>query len=495
MPACCRRSLLRAAPVWLLLVGAGSVEAQCEKWLKGLGTPGMDNSISAFAFWDPDGDGPSGPQLVAAGNFVFAGGVRANGIARWDPGPPGAWVPFGSGIGGAILPYVYALTVWDPDGPGPQPAQLVAGGDFTIVDGVGANRIARWDPTQPGVVQTFGQGMNAYVTSLTTWDPDGDGPEIPQLVAGGYFTMAGGVSVNRIARWDPTPPGSWQPFQNGVNAFVDALTTWDPDGDGPLPPALIAGGEFTMAGAVPASRIARWDPTPPGAWVALGMGLSGGPVLALTTWDADGDAPQPPQLVAGGAFTSSGGATINHVARWSPGPPGIWLSFGAGFNQPVFVLKAWHPRGVTWEPQQLVSGGYFTSSGAVLVSYIARWNPSPAGWKPLGAGADYFVSGLTAWDLPAPAPQAPVLVVGGDFVHAGGMPSNYIATWTSGCVGDLNGDCRRDQSDLGLLLSAYQTCPGDAGYSPAAAALYGDACVDQSDLGVLLTTYGKPCPE
>jgi Dockerin type I domain len=54
--------------------------------------------------------------------------------------------------------------------------------------------------------------------------------------------------------------------------------------------------------------------------------------------------------------------------------------------------------------------------------------------------------------------------------------------------GDVNGDGVVDQSDLGLLLAAYDYCDGDPNYNPAAD-FDGDGCVGQPDLGVLLANY------
>ena len=61
------------------------------------------------------------------------------------------------------------------------------------------------------------------------------------------------------------------------------------------------------------------------------------------------------------------------------------------------------------------------------------------------------------------------------------------------CPGDVNGDNQVTQADLGILLSAFGTCPGDAGYNAAAGGLAGDPCVTQADLGVLLSNFGQNC--
>ena len=81
------------------------------------------------------------------------------------------------------------------------------------------------------------------------------------LYAGGYFTTAGGVTVNNIARWDGT---TWHLSGSGMNGGAQALAA---GGDG----SLYAGGDFTTAGGVPANRIARWDGS---AWHPLDIGMN-----------------------------------------------------------------------------------------------------------------------------------------------------------------------------------------------------------------------------
>src|SRR4030042_1120596 len=56
-------------------------------------------------------------------------------------------------------------------------------------------------------------GLNSPAYALTVYNGD--------LIAGGYFTKAGGVDVNRIARWGGS---SWQPLGRGMNGMVEALT-------------------------------------------------------------------------------------------------------------------------------------------------------------------------------------------------------------------------------------------------------------------------------
>lgn len=113
------------------------------------------------------------------------------------------------------------------------------------------------------------------------------------LYAGGDFTQAGEVSASYIARWDGE---SWSPLGLGMNNTVFALAVHDD--------CLYASGWFTSADGVSASYIAEWDG---GSWSPLGPGMNNS-VYALAIDDAC--------LYAGGAFTQAGGNRSHHIARW-----------------------------------------------------------------------------------------------------------------------------------------------------------------------------------
>jgi hypothetical protein len=68
------------------------------------------------------------------------------------------------------------------------------------------------------------------------------------LFAGGDFTEAGGVPASKIAKWDGA---SWSALGSGTNATVRALAS-----DGTY---LYAGGDFATAGGKPSSYFGRWD--------------------------------------------------------------------------------------------------------------------------------------------------------------------------------------------------------------------------------------------
>ena len=87
----------------------------------------------------------------------------------------------------------------------------------------------------PGVT-----GMNIDVNTLAV-DASGN------VYAGGAFTIAGGVTANRIAKWNGS---AWSALGTGMNQSVDALAV---DASG----TLYAGGHFTTAGGVAANYIAK----------------------------------------------------------------------------------------------------------------------------------------------------------------------------------------------------------------------------------------------
>lgn len=125
---------------------------------------------------------------------------------------------------------------------------LYAGGNFTTAGGVSANRIAKWDGSS---WSPLGTGMDSGVRALTVFD-DGAGPA---LYAGGQFNTAGGVSANSIAKWNPGAPGTWSPLGTGTDGVIFALTVFD-DGTGP---AFFAGGNFTVAGGNGSAYMAKWS--------------------------------------------------------------------------------------------------------------------------------------------------------------------------------------------------------------------------------------------
>src|SRR5262245_54531794 len=59
--------------------------AQCPpNWVTTNALPGVDGAVNAITMWDPDGVGPDGEPVVLGGWFGVAGDVWANHVALWD---------------------------------------------------------------------------------------------------------------------------------------------------------------------------------------------------------------------------------------------------------------------------------------------------------------------------------------------------------------------------------------------------------------------------
>jgi hypothetical protein len=114
--------------------------------------------------------------------MTTAGGVNANGIARWDGA---SWSALGSGMADLNpSPHVTSLAVM-PNG------DLAAGGYFGTAGGVAAKYIARWEGAS---WSALGSGMNGGVSALAVLS-NGD------LAACGVFTTAGGNASAYFARY------------------------------------------------------------------------------------------------------------------------------------------------------------------------------------------------------------------------------------------------------------------------------------------------------
>ena len=281
-----------------------------------------------------------GTDLYVGGEFTTAGGVAANHIAKWNGS---TWLALGSGTTGVIGGQVNALTV--------NSGNLYAGGGFDTAGGVAANNIAKWNGT---AWSALGSGID---NSGMVWALAGSGNDI---YAGGGFNVAGGVTVNGIAKWNGN---AWSALGTGMNNFVMALVVNGTD--------IYAGGPFDTASGVSANCVAKWNGN---TWSALGGGIGnpggvGNPTVnALALCGAD--------LFVGGNFTTAGGVSASRIAKWNGS---TWSALGSGMSGapgsginsgPVYALAA---SGSDY----LFLGGDFSIAGSTVSPFIAKANLIP----------------------------------------------------------------------------------------------------------------------
>jgi len=163
-------------------------------------------------------------DLYVGGAFNRAGGIAANGVARWDGG---SWSALGMGFNDLCL----ALAM-DSSG------NLIAGGQFSVAGGAVADHVARWTGS---VWVPIGTGLDNHCYALAV-DEQG------ALLAGGEFVNAGGIAATHVARWDGS---TWAGVGDGLNNRCYTLA---------IGPAnqWFAGGRFTQSGSTSLSYAAVW---------------------------------------------------------------------------------------------------------------------------------------------------------------------------------------------------------------------------------------------
>ncbi len=329
-------------------------------------------------------------------------------VADWLPGEPGET------IGGTVS----AFTNFDPDGAGPLPSLLVAGGSNLNVEGYRTQKIMgfngqNWQPLE----LTNGTGS---VTALTVFSN--------QLIAGGSFSSVSGVAAANIARWNGT---TWSPMSSGfTGGEVRALAVFNNE--------LYAAGAFTTASGLPANRIARWNGS---SWVALQGGLTGGTAIVNSLLAFNGF------LFVGGNFTTAGSVAASNLATWNGS---TWASFGNPDNA-VNALGSF--SGVAINSNRVFVGGAFANIGGIAASRVAvlRFDPINGNtWSALN-NTDLFSPSCTSL-LVRPSGVSN-FQVNATFRYSLGFPlgsRSYVSRWNgttwaelgvsdSSCLGIYNG--------------------------------------------------------
>jgi len=229
-----------------------------------------------------------------------------------------------------------------------------------------------------------------------------------EVYVGGTFTQAGGVSANRVARFN-TQTNTWSSLgtgsSNGVNNTVYALAVSGSE--------VFVGGFFTSAGGVSANRVARFN-TLTNTWSSLGTGSSNGVNSWVNALAVVGN-----EVYVGGTFTQAGGVSANRVARFNT-QTNTWSSLGTGSSNGVSGGLDPYVSALAVVGNEVFVGGAFTSAGVVIANRVARFNTQTNTWSALGTGSSNGVNDV----VNALAVSGNEVVVGGDFTSAGGVIAN-----------------------------------------------------------------------
>ncbi|MDB6025697.1 MAG: hypothetical protein JWM68_1920 [Verrucomicrobiales bacterium] len=302
---------------------------------------GADDSIYCMAL-------QANGKILIGGMFFNVNGTNRSRIARLNGnGTLDTTFNPGSGVGTdgfGSLGIVNTIAL--------QNDKILIGGDFTLVNGIQKNHLARLHSN--GMVDdTFemGTGMNGVVSSITVQTDS-------KVLAAGLFTKYNGVNWSKIARL--YPDGLLDTSFNAGSAASGEIYSIALLTDG----KVLALGNFFSFNGSPRKYMARMktdglvDPTfDPGAGPDTGFSA-----FAL---QADG------KVVVGGPFTEIAGVARNRIARLNAdGSVDIIFDPGTGANGPVWCV-ALQPDG------RALIGGRFTVVNGQPRSAIARLWDNP----------------------------------------------------------------------------------------------------------------------
>lgn len=362
------------------------------------------------------------PGLYVGGDFSLIGGVTATRIARFNGV---SWSQAGNGLTAAPL----ALTESAMGGT----HRLVAVGNSYLAAGSsGTSRVVvRLD--NDGVWRVFTPYLPTGWLGWVAEHDDGSGPAL--YVSGGFALPP---SDGYIARW--RGGSAWEPVGPGLVSVVhDSVIAEDSGGDS----SLYITGSFITDPPESARFLARWDGD---AFRNVGGGLSSVGNAIARFDDGRGDA-----FYVGGSFFRVGvtgtQTDASNIARWNGAS---WEPLGAGLNREVTALAVWNDG----TGEKLVAAGQFTMSGSQTVRGLAAWDGNS--WRELGGGITGGIARqLAVFDPDGAGPMPALLAVGGTFSQVGGQPAGNIAFLAPAVSrGDLNCDCHVDNFDIDAFVLA-----------------------------------------
>lgn len=334
--------------------------------------------------------GPQGPVHAIADGFV--GGrfrtVRRHAYQDIEARGVAAGTTGGwSGVDRGVLGDVYALAVSGDD--------LYVGGSFrSVAGGISVENIARFDGEQ---WRALGAGGPSSVSNSILAIA---GDEVNGVYVGGEFVWAGGTSALSVAQWHDE---QWKPLGPGLKR--SPLGTMGPaevhsmflDGSD-----LYVGGFFRLASDLELRSLAMWNGT---EWSDVGGGVS----VPTDVGIVDEIVVRDENVFVGGAFTTAGlQQNASNIAVWNGD---TWSAFGDGLNGPV--------RAICVVDGQLYAGGDFDHSGVTIASNIAAWNGTT--WVSMGDGLNGPVRSIV--------PFGNQILAVGNFSASGPTPIDRIAVW------------------------------------------------------------------
>jgi uncharacterized delta-60 repeat protein len=346
----------------------------------------------------------SNGQILAGGNFTIVNGIPENYVARINSDGTLDQIDFPHGLtSGANGPVRAVLDQTDDN--------IVLGGVFTAINGITRNHIARLLTVDGSLDTSFNPGSGADNSIYALAETFIGGARY--IYAGGAFTTFNSSSSSGIVRLDNS--GNVDPsfaIGLGANAAVYAVAAYPTNS--PNAGQVLIGGVFTNFNGMPLNGLARLNANgsvDTNFAANLGSGASN-PIRAVAI-QSDG------RILIGGDFTNFNGVALNYVARLNHDgtlDTNFTANLGVGANGSVFAIALQADNGI-------LLAGQFTTVNGVTRNGFTRLLPNGAADPTInfGSGANADVDAVVV----QPADQ--MLVIGGGFTQFGGQPHNHIA--------------------------------------------------------------------
>jgi len=324
--------------------------------------------------------------------------------------------------------FIYTLAA-QPDG------RLLIGGDFTAVNNVLRNRLARLD-TDGTLDPSFfaGEGPNGSVRSMQV---EADG----RILIAGSFTAIASTTRNYIARLvkDGSLDQTFDPGA-GANNPIYAMIVQD---DG----RIVVGGDFSLIGPIGRNGVARLG-TNGVLDVSFDPGTGAGGLGTFTVFSLaqqlDG------KLLVGGDFETFDNIAAKKLVRLNRNG-----SVDTNFNMSIGANGS--IRAIAVQPDgRILVGGLFTSIQGLAANHIARLNPD--------GSVDTTFNDVTLSDPAKRGANGPVsaialqidgkIIIGGDFVEFNGVTRRGITRLDTNGRNDptINFGSGADSSVAALLV-------------------------------------------
>lgn len=253
---------------------------------------------------------------------------------------------------------------------------IYAGGDFSSVNGVSANRVAKWNGS---IWSAMGSGVNGQVLSILVDNSD-------NVYVGGFLT-------NYLVRWNGS---SWVEIGASLGNYVESLATDRANN-------IYAGGPFGV-------RV--WNGA---TWTNLTPTFSGSIFAIYHDPDPNGE------MYVGGSFLSINGVLANNIARFQES---TWFPLGTTPNNGVdgFVFTIAKTSSNIFTIGGLFNNAIQSSGSVIPVNNICQWISNL--FYALTQGGISGTNGAV-YSIVSDASQG-AIYVGGDFSQFANVPAASI---------------------------------------------------------------------